>query len=94
MNAGRYGLRAEAAYMGTEDDRGSEPFMKNHNVFIVVGADRAFSDRLNLNVQYMLRYIRQFSASDVGIAYSGSDHQLAGRAGTARRHGSPEAFMA
>lgn len=72
MNAGRYGLRAEAAYMATEDDGGSDPFTKNHNVFVVLGADRAFSDRLNLNVQYLFRYVRHFSAPDTGIAYQGA----------------------
>ena len=72
MNAGRFGLRAEAAYTSTEDDDGADPFTKNHNVFVVLGADRAFSDRLNLNLQYLFRYVRRFSAPVEGVALQGA----------------------
>ena len=60
MNLGRVGLRAEAAYAGTEDDAGNDPFTKNHQVFLVIGADRTFGERLNVNAQYLFRYVRHF----------------------------------
>jgi hypothetical protein len=56
-NLGRFGLRAEGAYVGTEDTRGADPFVKNPFVFVVAGADRTFGGQLNLNVQYLFRYV-------------------------------------
>ncbi|HEV8394829.1 MAG TPA: DUF1302 family protein [Vicinamibacterales bacterium] len=56
-NLGRFGLRAEAAYVATEDRHGLDPFVKNPFVFVVAGADRTFGGLLNLNVQYLLRYV-------------------------------------
>ena len=56
-NAGRYGLRAEAAYVRTEDERGRDPFTKNPYFFLVAGADRTFREHLNLNVQYLHRRV-------------------------------------
>ena len=56
-NAGRYGLRAEAAYVDTEDSTGTDPYTKNPFVFLVVGADRTVQERLNLNVQYLHRFV-------------------------------------
>ena len=41
-NVGRFGLRAEGAYVDTEDTTGQDPFTKNPFVFIVVGGDRTF----------------------------------------------------
>lgn len=62
MNLGRSGLRVEAAYMGTEDDHGLDLFTKNNNLFLVLGTDRTFGERLNVNVQYLSRYVRHFRA--------------------------------
>ena len=56
-NLGRFGLRAEGAYVETEDKRGADPFTKNPFVFIVAGTDRTWVGLLNLNVQYLFRYV-------------------------------------
>ena len=53
-NVGRFGLRAEGAYVDTEDTTGQDPYTKNPFVFIVVGGDQ-HTEHLNLNVQYSLR---------------------------------------
>ena len=62
-NLGRFGLRAEGAYVDTEDPQGRDPFTKNPFVFVVAGADRTFGGLLNLNVQYLYRQVRHRSAS-------------------------------
>lgn len=74
-NVGRIGLRAEGAYVHTEDASGRDPFTKNPFLFIVVGGDRTFREYLNLNVQYVYRFIRHdhgvvegLSPSEAGIA--------------------------
>jgi hypothetical protein len=56
-NLGRFGLRAEGAYVDTEDTRGADPFTKNPFLFAVAGADRTWGGLLNLNVQYLFRYV-------------------------------------
>jgi hypothetical protein len=56
-NVGRFGLRAEGAYVDTEDSTGRDPYIKNPFVFLVVGSDRTFREHLNLNVQYLYRFI-------------------------------------
>jgi hypothetical protein len=56
-NLGRFGLRAEGAYVKTEDAGGTDPFTKNPFVFVVAGADRTFGGLLNVNVQYLFRYV-------------------------------------
>jgi len=56
-NLGRFGLRAEGAYVQSDDPRGRDPFVKNRFVFVVAGVDRTFGGRLNLNVQYLSRYV-------------------------------------
>jgi hypothetical protein len=56
-NLGRFGLRAEGAYVRTDDADGTDPFTKNPFVFVVAGADRTFGGSLNLNVQYLFRYV-------------------------------------
>lgn len=56
-NVGRFGLRAEAAYVRTDDADGLDPFTKNPFVFVVAGADRTFGGLLNVNVQYLFRYV-------------------------------------
>lgn len=59
--AGRYGLRAEAAYTWTEDDAGLNPFVKNPYFYGVAGGDRTFYEYLNINLQYYLRVVSRYS---------------------------------
>lgn len=61
-NLGRIGLRAEGAYIHTEDGSGRDPFTKNPHLFIVVGGDRTFLEYLNLNVQYIYRFVRHYGS--------------------------------
>jgi len=56
-NLGRFGLRVEGAYVDTSDAGGADPFTKNPYVFIVAGTDRTWGGVLNLNVQYLCRYV-------------------------------------
>ena len=57
---GRYGLRAEAAYTFTADERGDEPQIRNPFLRAVLGGDRTFQEYLNLNVQYVLQVVTRF----------------------------------
>lgn len=66
-NLGRFGLRAEGAYAETEDTRGADPFTKNPFVFIVAGADRTWGGLLNLNVQYLFRYVLDDPEADLQV---------------------------
>lgn len=54
---GRFGLRGEAAFTVTEDPRGSKPDVKNPFFFMVLGGDRTFLEHLNVNLQYLFRYV-------------------------------------
>jgi len=58
---GRYGLRAEAAYTWTEDEEGTDPFVKNPFFYAVAGADRTFFEYLNVNLQYFVRQVSKFN---------------------------------
>ena len=58
---GRYGLRAEAAYTWTEDATGTDPYIKNPFFYGVAGADRTFFEYLNVNMQYFVRLISNYS---------------------------------
>ena len=58
-NVGRFGLRAEGAYVQTADSQGRDPYTKNPYLFIVSGLDRTFGGLLNVNVQYLFRYVRK-----------------------------------
>jgi hypothetical protein len=57
-SVGRFGLRGEVAYVATDDRHGTDPFTKNPFVFLVVGTDRTWRSVLNLNVQYLFRYVQ------------------------------------
>lgn len=57
---GRYGIRGEAAYAITQDQRGADPFIKNPSFFYVLGADRDLTEDLNVNVQFYQRVIVNF----------------------------------
>ncbi|HEY5995318.1 MAG TPA: DUF1302 family protein [Gallionellaceae bacterium] len=58
---GRFGFRAEAAYTWTEDNAGLDPFVKNPFFYGVVGADRTFYDNFNINLQYFVRQVANYS---------------------------------
>jgi hypothetical protein len=58
---GRFGLRAEAAYTWTEDPAGTDPFVKNPFFYGVIGADRTFFEYLNINLQYFIRQVSNYS---------------------------------
>ena len=59
--SGRFGLRAEAAYTWTEDATGLDPFVKNPFFYGVAGADRTFLEYLNINLQYFVRQVSNYS---------------------------------
>ncbi len=58
---GRFGLRAEVAYTWTEDSAGLDPFVKNPFFYGVVGGDRTFFEYLNINLQYFVRQVSNYS---------------------------------
>jgi hypothetical protein len=66
-NIGRFALRAEGAYVDTEDSTGNDPFTKNPYVFLVLGGDRTFREYLNLNVQYLFRYVVDYQPAPVPL---------------------------
>ena len=66
-NLGRFGLRAEAAYVETEDTQGRDPSTKNPFLFVVAGADRTFGGLLNLNVQYLYRQVQHRSGTSANV---------------------------
>jgi hypothetical protein len=61
---GRFGLRAEAAYTKTEDLDGRSPFVKNSNLYTVLGAERIFRETLTVNLQYLSRVVMNFRSVD------------------------------
>jgi hypothetical protein len=71
-NMGRFGLRAEAAYVRTDDPDGTDRFAKNPFLFAVAGADRTFGERLNLNLQYLYRFVFEH----LGHADHGNDASI------------------
>jgi hypothetical protein len=66
-NIGRFALRAEGAYVDTEDSTGNDPFTKNPFVFLVLGGDRTFREYLNLNVQYLYRLVVDYQPAPVPL---------------------------
>lgn len=67
-NLGRIGLRAEGAYVDSEDGAGRDPFTKNPFLFVVVGGDRTFREYLNLNLQYLVRFVRSHQTVDARLS--------------------------
>ena len=59
-NIAHYGLRAEAAYTSTEDSSHRDPFIKNPYVFAVFGGDRTYRGELNVNLQYLVRFVMDY----------------------------------
>ena len=66
-NLGRFGIRAEGAYVHTEDD-GSDPYTKDPFLFVVAGVDRTWGGLLNLNLQYLFRHVLDYPSLPAGGA--------------------------
>lgn len=64
-NFGRFGFRGEAAYVDTEDERGTDPTIKNSFLYWIIGVDRAFLEKLNVNLQFFQRRVRDFNDPQV-----------------------------
>jgi hypothetical protein len=58
---GRYGLRAEAAYTWTANTGENDFLVKKPFFYMVMGGDRTFFDYLNINTQYYLRHVTNYS---------------------------------
>lgn len=54
---GHYALRTEGAYTFTQNPTGKDPFLEDPNLFCIVGGDRTYGGELNINVQYILRFV-------------------------------------
>jgi hypothetical protein len=67
-NVGRIALRAEGAYVHTTDGAGRDPFTKNPFFFLVIGGDRTFREYLNINVQYLYRFVGEYQTVSTGRA--------------------------
>ena len=61
-NAGRFGLRGEAAFTFTEDWAGQDLETKKPFFFAVLGIDRTFGEYLNVNAQYLLRVVTNYQS--------------------------------
>jgi hypothetical protein len=59
-NVGKFGLRAEASYTVTENSGATDFQTKRPFFYGVAGADRTFLENLNVNVQYVYRYVSNF----------------------------------
>lgn len=59
--AGRYGLRAEAAYTWT-DNAANDPLVKQPFLYAVLGGDHTIGDNLNINLQYYFRHVTGYQA--------------------------------
>ncbi|KAA0677157.1 DUF1302 family protein [Roseomonas genomospecies 6] len=57
---GSYGLRAEAAYVFTENAGGTDPFVRPPSFGLVVGGDRNLFGNTNVSIQYVLLHTRNF----------------------------------
>jgi hypothetical protein len=85
-NIGRFALRAEAAYVETEDSTGDDPFIKNPFVFVVIGGDRTFREYLNVNVQYLYRFVVDYRPVSEGASIASQQAVLNSQAKRAQ-HG-------
>lgn len=57
VNIGHYGFRAEGAYTFTQNASGSDLFIKEPYLFVILGGDRTFNGELNVNLQYLFRFL-------------------------------------
>lgn len=72
---GSYGLRGEVAYTQTSDTDGNNPSKQNSNIFAVVGGDRSFFGKFNINVQLLLKHV--FSYQDTALIPSSTTRLIA-----------------
>ena len=61
MVIGRYGFRAEAAYTWTANAGVNDFLVKKPFLYMVMGGDRTYFDYLNVNIQYFLRHVANYS---------------------------------
>jgi hypothetical protein len=86
-NVGRYGLRAEAAYAVTKDRHGIDPFTRNPFLSVVVGGDRTLREHMNVNVQYLYRWVTHYSTFDSSDPFASAvARQAAVFSGQTRAH--------
>lgn len=62
---GRFGVRAEAAWVRTADVHGDNPQIKNSSLYAIAGADRTFGEYLNVNLQILVRRVLDFGSRTV-----------------------------
>ena len=60
----RLTVKGEAAYFATEDRSGTDVFIKNPHLQVVLGLDYTLSDRLSANVQYVQETLFKYSRRD------------------------------
>jgi len=60
-NFGRYGFRAEAAYISPKNYTGQERTMIQPYLFYVLGADRTLFENVNINLQLVGRWVPGFN---------------------------------
>ncbi len=92
-NVGRFALRAEGAYVDTEDAGGAIPSRRTPSCSSSSAPIGRFASTLNLNVQYLYRYVvrlssarrRSSSRRAIAIAASRSSTARRGACSTARR---------
>jgi len=65
-NFGHYALRAEGAYAFTENASGQNLFVKEPYLFAIVGGDRTYGGELNINVQYLFRFVSELPSISSG----------------------------
>jgi hypothetical protein len=63
QNFGRYGVRAEVAYIHPQDYQENKPIGINPYLYLVAGMDRTFLDNLNLNLQLVSRWVQDYTDS-------------------------------
>ena len=54
---GKFGFRGEVAHVHARNSHGLDPLGQNDCLFAVAGMDRTWGGRLNVNVQYLFRYM-------------------------------------
>lgn len=61
QNFGRYGVRAEAAYIRPQDYQVNQPVGMLPYLYLVAGVDRTFLANLNVNLQVVSRWVRDYT---------------------------------
>jgi len=58
-NVGHYALRVEGAFAFTQNNSDHDPFVKEPYLFAIVGGDRTYHGELNINAQYIFRFVSE-----------------------------------